>query len=461
MKLNFLKPLINIMPEVESPKAKPVLKKRLMWVLFALLVFFILGTVNPVGVGVTAQTDWLKNLQIITASKLGTLATLGVGPIVMASIILQLLVGANVIQFDRNDPEDKRVFQGAQKLFAIAFCVFEAAIYVSSGFIPAAPGAFNYLILIVQLAFGGILVIYLDEVVSKYGIGSGVGIFIAAGVSESIIWGAFSLETSVATGEFTGLVPLLFQGIIAGDIESRAIFGLLFTVLIFLIVVYAESMKIEIPLTFGRVRGYGAKYPIKFLYVSNIPVILAAALFANIQLWGLALEGIGVPILGTFDPISRQPISGIASFVKAPYGALATPEQTWLSLSSPDIILNIIIFTIVMVIFCVIFGKFWVELSGMGSKQVSEQLQQVGLFIPGFRRDPRVAEHILDRYIPMITILGSVAVGLLAVFADLTGALGTGTGILLTVGIVYRIYEELAAESAFEMMPGLRGVIGG
>jgi preprotein translocase subunit SecY len=47
------------------------------------------------------------------------------------------------------------------------------------------------------------------------------------------------------------------------------------------------------------------------------------------------------------------------------------------------------------------------------------------------------------------------------VLADLTGALGTGTGILLTVGIVYRMYEELAAEQAFEMMPGLRGILGG
>jgi preprotein translocase subunit SecY len=114
-----------------------------------------------------------------------------------------------------------------------------------------------------------------------------------------------------------------------------------------------------------------------------------------------------------------------------------------------------------MVVFCIVFGKFWVEMSGMGPKQVASQLQNVGLHVPGFRRDPRVIEMVLERYIPMITLLGSAAVGGLAVLADLTGALGTGTGILLTVGILYRMYEELAAQQAFEVMPALKAIFGG
>jgi preprotein translocase subunit SecY len=455
MALEFLKPIIGILPEVETPKEKPALKQRLIWTGIGLLIFALLGVIAPVGLGQqTAQSGFLSNLQLIMASKIGTLATLGIGPIVMASIILQLLVGAKIIDMDLHDPEQKKVFQGTQKLLAIAFCLFEATIYVMSGFVPAS----NVALVIAQLAAGAIILLYLDEVVSKYGIGSGVGLFIAAGVSFTIIWQAFSWVTSPGTSSFIGLVPQLLEGIITGDVPETAIYPLIFTVVVFLLVVYAESIKLEIPLTFGQVRGAGAKYPLKFFYVSNIPVILAAALFANIQLWGVAMEGMGFPLLGHFE--QNQPVSGIAYYLRAPYGALATPTNIGITLGSLDKILNIALYSGVLILFCIVFGKFWVSMSGMDAKSVAGQLQNVGLHVPGFRRDPRVIEMVLERYIPMITIIGAAAVGALAVLADLTGALGTGTGILLTVGILYRMYEELASQQAFEMMPALKALLG-
>ncbi|MCQ8905713.1 MAG: preprotein translocase subunit SecY, partial [Methanothermobacter sp.] len=69
-------------------------------------------------------------------------------------------------------------------------------------------------------------------------------------------------------------------------------------------------------------------------------------------------------------------------------------------------------------------------------------------------------EKILKRYIPTITILGGAFVGLLAFVADLTGSLGGGTGVLLTVGIVYRLYEEIAQEQLMDMHPILRSFLG-
>jgi preprotein translocase subunit SecY len=116
-----------------------------------------------------------------------------------------------------------------------------------------------------------------------------------------------------------------------------------------------------------------------------------------------------------------------------------------------------VIFSAIMVVVCVVFGKFWVETTGMDATSVAKQLQQVGFSVPGFRRDERVIERVLERYIPIITVLGSAAVGLLASGADVTGALGTGTGILLSVGILYRLYEELAASQLMEMHPALKG----
>jgi preprotein translocase subunit SecY len=105
---------------------------------------------------------------------------------------------------------------------------------------------------------------------------------------------------------------------------------------------------------------------------------------------------------------------------------------------------------------CVLFGMFWVETSGMGPSQVADQLQNIGFSVPGFRRDKRVIESVLERYIPVITVVGAASVGLLAAFADVTGALGTGTGILLSVGILYKLYEELAQSQLMEMHPALK-----
>ena len=65
-------------------------------------------------------------------------------------------------------------------------------------------------------------------------------------------------------------------------------------------------------------------------------------------------------------------------------------------------------------------------------------------------------EKVLERYIWPLTIIGGAAIGVLASFADLTGALSRGTGILLTVMIVYRLYEDIAKQHMEDMFPALR-----
>jgi preprotein translocase subunit SecY len=117
--------------------------------------------------------------------------------------------------------------------------------------------------------------------------------------------------------------------------------------------------------------------------------------------------------------------------------------------------IHMIIYVLVFVVLCVIFGKFWVEMTGQSPKNMAQQLGDMGWQIPGFRRDPRIVENVLNKYIPTITVLGSIFVGLLAAVANLTGAIGTGIGILLTVGIIYMLYQQLEQESLFETYPML------
>ncbi|MBI4360656.1 preprotein translocase subunit SecY [Candidatus Micrarchaeota archaeon] len=474
--LDIFRPIARVLPEVQKPDRAPPLKDKLLWTLAGLLIFFLLGQIFPIGSDPSQIQQTFARLDILLGSSTGSLITAGIGPIVLASIFLQLAVGSKLLNIDLSVPENKQFFQGLQKILAIALSFFEAGIFAFSGYIPiSSTHLFGSLfatqfIVMTQIALGAILLIYLDEVVQKYGIGSGISLFIAAGVSKAVFVGAFSFIALGATGEPAGLIPRFFWNLInpAGSVSTAfwSLIPVLFTIVIFLITVYAEGMKIELPLAYGRARGLGARYPIKFLYVSNIPVILASAILLNIQLLGAFTAapipdqpGLKAGIFGTYQ--GNQPVDGFSYYINAlPNPLLLGGYEQYLQfILQPQEILHALTYGIALIVLCVIFGWFWIESTGMGPSDVAKQLERSGLQIPGFRQDPRITQGILERYIPMITILGSLFVGLLAWFADITGALGTGTGILLTVGIVYRFYEDLARQQLFEMYPVLKSIV--
>ncbi|UCD07251.1 MAG: hypothetical protein JSW41_05515, partial [Candidatus Aenigmatarchaeota archaeon] len=117
-------------------------------------------------------------------------------------------------------------------------------------------------------------------------------------------------------------------------------------------------------------------------------------------------------------------------------------------------------YALFMIVGAVIFSVFWVATAGMDAKAVANQIQSTGMQIPGYRRDVRIIERVLNRYIPGLAILGGAAVGFLAAYADFTGALGTGTGILLATLIIYNLYEELAMQHMEDMHPAVRKLLG-
>ncbi|MEJ8543610.1 preprotein translocase subunit SecY [Methanothermobacter wolfeii] len=446
-------PIFSLIPQVKSPGYRVPFREKLKWTGVILILYFFLAQIPLYGLSPGA-VDQFAQLRAVLAGNFGSILTLGIGPIVSASIILQLLVGGNILKLDLSKHEDKAFFQGLQKLLAIVFTFFEALIFVVTGSLAPAAPAFTW-ILILQLTIGGILIIFLDEVVSKWGFGSGVGLFIAAGVSQEIIVGAFNplsspVQPGVPAGRIPGLIYLLTTGQ-APDLQYYVL-PVVALIAVFLVVVYAESMRVEIPITMGGgkrlTRGAVGKYPLRFVYASNMPVILTSALLLNVQLMANVFQKLGYPILGTV--VNGQPVNGLAYLLTAPR-------------SFDAIILDpfrVIFYAVVFIGLCVLFAWLWVEISNIGSKDVAKQLYQMGMQIPGFRSSRGHFERILKRYIPAITILGGAFVGLLAFVADLTGALGGGTGVLLTVGIVYRLYEEIAQEQLMDMHPVLRSFLG-
>lgn len=475
----MLRSLMMNLPEVAAPKKKKLsFKEKLKWTSIILISFFILSMISLFGLGNNALSQF-EQLSIILGANFGSILSLGIGPIVTASIVLQLLSGSGILRMDTTTQEGKRFFQGLQKILAIFFIIFEAAIYVlmgglspSAGLPPSTYSMMQFL-LIFQLFLGGMLILFMSEVVDKWGFGSGVSIFIAAGVSQQIFIRALSPLTT--NGQFafgSGLPPVgaiwvFFKSLLNADLTGAALpfFAIFFTIVVFVMAVYAQAMKVDIPLSFGRIRGHGIRWPLRFIYTSNIPVILVAALLANFQLWARLLQNkagetgiwawVSQNILGQFS--GQAPVSGLVYWTHAPNLVDAIISKYF----TPELLLQSLTYILFMVGGAVIFSIFWVQTSGMDAKSQAKQILASGLQMPGFRRDPRVLEKVLKRYITPLTIMGGAAVGILAAVADLTGALSRGTGILLTVMIIYRLYEEVAQQHMMDMNPALRRMMQG
>lgn len=459
--------ILNNLPEVAGPQQKKVgFKDKLKWTLGTLVIFFILGVIPLYGLGANSLQQF-EFLSIILGAEFGSIISLGIGPLVTASIVLQLLNGSGLVTFDLTSHEGKKRFQGIQKLLAIFFIIFEAFIYVYLGGLRPDVGG-HPLWLVGQLIVGGGLIMFMDEVISKWGFGSGISLFIAAGVSKSLMVRTLSWLPSPTNPDLmTGAVPALIQAVSNGDPTTAVLMlaGIIATAIVFVIAVYAQSMKVEIPLSFGRIRGHGIRWPLSFMYTSNIPVILIAALLANLQLWANLIQNwalssggnivsfISIHILGQTNTADAG--SGIIQWISPPDVVGTIIRQGTLNIGF-DIYQVAIAYLLVMMIGSMVFSIFWVQTSGMDAKSQAKQMMGSGLQLPGFRRDERVLERVLNRYIWPLTIMGGLAIGFLAAIADLSGALSSGTGLLLAVMIIYRLYEEIAKQHMMDMNPLMR-----
>jgi preprotein translocase subunit SecY len=525
-----IEPFVRRLPAVERPSGHVHFKKKLTWTLAILLLYFVLSNVPLFGLS-PASIDLFSSYRAFFAGSFGSMLLLGIGPIVTASIVLQLLVGAEIIKLDLSDPRDQAIFQGTQKALVFVMIAVEALPQITSGYLlPNATvanalgiseGAVSALIFL-QVFIGGALILYMDEVVSKWGVGSGVGLFIVAGLSQQLMNGLFNWTTGDA-GLPVGIIPKWIDIFRLGLISINELFtaeglrfifvtggllALISTIIIVLMVVLVESTRIEIPLAHSRVRGARGRFPVKLVYASVLPMILVRAIQANIQMIGTLLAAkVGTmttataagndmttvymgyqSFLGTFISTTRydatgailsasspQPVSGLMYYLSPIRGAsdwipsLVTTsnpgmvELGFAPLATWQVFMHVITDSAILIIGGVIFALFWIETTGMGAKSVAEKIHRSGLQIPGYRRSPSSIEKLMERYIPKVTVIGGVIIGLLTLIASLLGTLGGagGTGLLLTVSIIYRLYEQIASEQLQEMYPMMQKFFGG
>ena len=503
--------IASFIPTVTEPVQKLTFKEKAKWTLVILVLFFVLGSITVWGVNPDAIARF-EFLEIVFGSRFGSIITLGIGPIVTSSIILQLLVGSKIINWDLSNDDDKKKFSGTQKILTIAFCFIQGVAYVVANAVPpATPDLSLAIFIILQLSFGGIIVMFMDEVISKWGFGSGVSLFIAAGVAKTIFIRTLNPLTQAGTfpseGEFpAGIIPFMIATFLEGTPALINLLPLIATVLVFLIVVFVQDVKVEIPMAFSLPFGKFAarRWPLKFLYTSNIPVILIAAVLANLQVVGRLLYARGITFLGTYSEQGAPNPGGLMYYISTPSGEIGIMIVTivgslvalafvilalkvWkknvfkmcilgaiigmvlgyfliLYYAVPpitfDSILRVIIYMNIYIIGSAIFSIFWTATSGMDAKSVAEQFKTYFIMIPGFRHDPRIVERVLSRYIPALTVMGGAFIGFLAAYADLTSAIGTGTGLLLATMIVFQFYEQITSQHKEDMPPPIKKFLG-
>lgn len=480
--LKFFSPFVRIMPELKQPQREVTFKEKFIWTAVVLIVYLIMSNIPLYGVNLTQTTDYYYWLRVILASQRGTLTELGIGPIVTAGLIMQLLLGSKIIHVDMSDPYDRAMFSGAQKVLAMILTMFNAIAYIIGGAFgdPADLGVANITFVFLQLLFAGVIIILLDELLQKgWGLGSGVSLFIAAGVAGQIFWNLFSFVEAGTDGNSRGLVIAFIRAIADPNFDVGSLFfreqnlpsilGGITTVIIFVVVTWFESTRIEIPLAYSGHRGFKGKYPMKLLYVSNIPVILVNALYANLLFIGQLIAGPNsglrghgfdtfLNLIGIFEPVTSgssfgnhlNPTWGLIYYLSAPQGLSAL-------IADP---IRAIIYLIIFIFLCVMLGRVWVEVSGLAPRDIAGQILDSGMQIPGFRSSERIIERILKRYIPTLVILNGIIIGSMSFFADSLGALTSGTGLLISIGIVHQYGETIAKEVAASQYPGMRSFLG-
>eukprot|EP00300_Choanocystis_sp_HF-7_P033500 c45854_g1_i1.p1 GENE.c45854_g1_i1~~c45854_g1_i1.p1 ORF type:complete len:490 (-),score=144.65 c45854_g1_i1:272-1699(-) len=459
--INLIEPFMPFLPDVAKPDKAVPFKEKVLWTSITLFIFLVCCQIPLYGIRSNKSSDPFYWMRVILASNRGTLMELGISPIVTSGMVMQLLAGSKIIEVDQGLKRERDLFQGAQKLFGLIITIGEAVAYVMSGMYGDVKdlGAANASLIVFQLFCAGVIVIILDELLQKgYGLGSGISLFIATNICENIVWKCFS-PTTINAGrgtEFEGAIIALFHLLITRPDKVRALkeafyrqnlpnlTSLLSTVLVFGVVIFFQGFKVELPIKNQRSRGRPDTYPIKLFYTSNIPIILQTALVSNLYFFSQILykrfpNNLLVNLLGVWQSIEGStqsvPVAGLAYYVSPPTNLMDIVTDPFHAIFYLTFILTA----------CALFSKTWIEVSGSSPKDVAKQLHDQQLTIRGYRDSSTI--QVLNRYIPTAAAFGGLCIGFLTVVADFLGAIGSGTGILLAVTIIYQMFEAFQKEN--------------
>ncbi|MGC8994867.1 MAG: preprotein translocase subunit SecY, partial [Pyrobaculum sp.] len=294
------------------------------------------------------------------------------------------------------------------------------------------------------------------------GIGSAISLIIFLGVARQMFISLFSWDVLVDNADrphVVGIVPALavafYDLFTKGDAASllRLInrevipkgqqtptilpdfIGLLSTLLLGYVILYLEMMKVNIPVAAGQYRGIKFTIPLRFVYVSVLPIIFTTyslLLVAQLLLPFYRDNWIAATIVNIIHPPSRY-------FIDVPI-----------------LILHVVIY----VALATVFAWIWVSLAGLSAEDQARQFAQAQLHIPGFRQSEKILAKILERPINALTVISGFIAGSFAALGNILGVWGGGAGLILLVEIALQYYALVMREQMLDMYPGLKQVLG-
>ena len=455
--LYMLKPILDFIPEVRDPTSRVAYKDRILGTAITLFIYLICCQIPLYGVYKTSEADPLYYMRVILASNKGTLMELGISPLITSNMIVEFIANSRMITYDPSVPTDRRLLQSAEKLLSIIVSFGTAFVYVMAGMYGSIEsiGVFKAFMIIMQLTVAAIMILYLDEMLQKgYGVGSGISLFIATNICETIMWKALSPVTIKTENgiEFEGALIALLHFLATKRNKVTALYlafyrqnltnihNILATLFIFLVVIYFQGFEVNLKLVNRKTRGATSTYPIKLFYLSNTPIILQTALISNVHIISNLLyrkfkKYSFIRLLGVWK---TSPTGGPEKLEGGFAFYLTPPESISEIFYNPA---HFFIYLTFISVSCALFSKLWLELSGRSSKDILKQLHDNDMVLAGVDRDQAMIKQ-LNRYIPIAAVVGGIFIGLLSIVSDLIGTIGSGTGLLLVVNIIYGYFES-------------------
>lgn len=461
--LRAMKGVLEMVPEVATSDRKQSFADRISMTLMVMLIFLSMYNFPLFGVNKgdeKEEVDPFFHQRLVLAASRGTLMELGVSHILTSGILMQFLASAKVISVNYNLKEERALLQGFQKFVAIIIAFWQSVLFVAAGFYGSV-GIVRGAMIFVQLFGAALVVIYFDELLQKgYGIGSGIALFTCAAVSLDMLWKVIgpsslpiaSVSADVSSNstqyEYVGAALALphalftrddrlyaFFDIFFGRMDSDAmssIWGIVVSIALAAAISHFQMWRVEVVVTSVKQRAAQGKLPIRFLYTSNVPLAIYAVLAGNVfmisQILYFALpECFVTKITGRWH--NMQPTEGLPYYLSCPR-------------SIRDILLDpfhAMFYLVLMMSFVATVAKIWIEISGTNSRGVAKDLRDKQMMIKGHRGTN--LEHELNRNIPTAAAFGGMAVGGLAVLADMLGSAVSGAGIVMVVTIIFQYYE--------------------
>lgn len=213
--IDVVEPILRYVPTVPRPREALSMGSRLFWTFLAVTVYLLMSITPLYGLSPVTPSFFLSPaIAAILGITFGTLAQLGITPIVVAGIILEILVFSDMINIDLEDPEDQAKFNALLKLLAIVFGLLEAVALVTSGQLVPVNALGGGALIVLQLFIATVIIILMDDMISKgWGLGSGISLFILVTIVKQMFAMAFSPFTLPGSVIPYGAIPALAAAI--------------------------------------------------------------------------------------------------------------------------------------------------------------------------------------------------------------------------------------------------------